>query len=211
MHSQVLLSTMHVQVCTLDRCCEHQRTHLLHPRYRMCIFDIYKKKRRENGTNVTSFRAWPLWPATWVGYELGGSAPHQCRWAGCCLFAVLSWLCVGCSGFGRFFHWPLVSSWTVNLIILGLGFLRARLLQLSCTAVFPPIFLPLRKGPLWSCASSKLFWVMLGRGDGGVLVLQDVGTMKSLHWRCEMWVDCVERKRSAQLLRYLKSKIDLSA
>ena len=36
-------------------------------------------------------------------------------------------------------------------------------------------------------------------GGGGVLVLQDVGTMKSLHWRCEMWVDCVERKRSAKL------------
>jgi len=36
-------------------------------------------KRRGNGRNVTSFRAWPLWPATWVGYELGGSAPHQCR------------------------------------------------------------------------------------------------------------------------------------
>jgi len=28
MHSQVLLSTIHVQVCTLDKCCEHQRTHL---------------------------------------------------------------------------------------------------------------------------------------------------------------------------------------
>ena len=37
-----------------------------------------------------------------------------------------------------------------------------------------------------------------GMGGGGVLVLQDVGTMKSLHWRCEMWVDCVERKRSAK-------------
>jgi len=36
-------------------------------------------------------------------------------------------------------------------------------------------------------------------GDGGVLVLQDVGTMKSLHWRCEMWFDCVEQKRSAKL------------
>ena len=32
-----------------------------------------------------------------------------------------------------------------------------------------------------------------------VLVLQDVGKMKSLHWRCEMWADCVERKRSAKL------------
>jgi len=42
-HWQVLLSTM--QVCTLDRCCEHQCTHLLHARYRMCICyrygDIY--------------------------------------------------------------------------------------------------------------------------------------------------------------------------
>ena len=38
-------------------------------------------------------------------------------------------------------------------------------------------------------------------GGGGVLVLQDVGIMKSLHWRCEMWVDCVERKRSAKLPR----------
>jgi len=30
-------------------------------------------------------------------------------------------------------------------------------------------------------------------------MLQDVGTMKSLHWRCEMWFDCVEQKRSAKL------------
>ena len=30
-------------------------------------------------------------------------------------------------------------------------------------------------------------------------MLQDVGTMKSLRWRCEMWVDCVERKISAKL------------
>jgi len=41
MHLQVLLSTMHVQVCRLDRCCEHQRTHLLHALYRMCICAIY--------------------------------------------------------------------------------------------------------------------------------------------------------------------------
>jgi len=39
MHLQVLLRTMHVQVCTLDRCCAHQRTHLLHALYRMCICD----------------------------------------------------------------------------------------------------------------------------------------------------------------------------
>jgi len=36
-------------------------------------------------------------------------------------------------------------------------------------------------------------------GVGGVLVFQEVGTMKSLHWRCEMWFDCVERKRHAKL------------
>jgi len=41
---------------------------------------------------------------------------------------------------------------------------------------------------------------MLGRGDGewrGISAA-DVGTMKSLHWRCEMWLDCVEQKRSAK-------------
>jgi len=43
MHSQVLLSTMHVQMCTLDRCCEHQCTDLLHARYRMCIYDRYRE------------------------------------------------------------------------------------------------------------------------------------------------------------------------
>jgi len=35
-------------------------------------------------------------------------------------------------------------------------------------------------------------------GGGGVLVCQEVGTKKSLHWRCEMWFDCVERKRHAK-------------
>ena len=39
MHLQVLLRTMHLQVCTLDRCCEHKRTHLLHALYRMYICD----------------------------------------------------------------------------------------------------------------------------------------------------------------------------
>jgi len=31
------------------------------------------------------------------------------------------------------------------------------------------------------------------------LVFQEVGTMKSLHWRGEVWSDCVERKRHAKL------------
>jgi len=30
-------------------------------------------------------------------------------------------------------------------------------------------------------------------------VFQEVGTMKSLHWRCKMWFDCVKRKRRAKL------------
>jgi len=67
--------------------------------------------------------------------------------------------------FGRFFHWPLFSSWTVNLIIFGLGFLRARLLQLCCTAAFPPIFLQLHKRPLWSCASFERSGVCWGAGE----------------------------------------------
>jgi len=41
MHSLVLLSTMHVQVYTLDRCCEYQRTHLLHPRYKRDVHMRY--------------------------------------------------------------------------------------------------------------------------------------------------------------------------
>jgi len=44
MYLQVLLCTMHLHVCTLDRCCEHQRTNLLHALYRMSYMigvDIY--------------------------------------------------------------------------------------------------------------------------------------------------------------------------
>jgi len=40
------VSTMHVQVCTLDRCCEHQRTHLLtrslqDVRMRSCMCSLF--------------------------------------------------------------------------------------------------------------------------------------------------------------------------
>jgi len=37
--SACIYSTMHVQGCMLDRYCEHQRTHLLHALYRMCVCD----------------------------------------------------------------------------------------------------------------------------------------------------------------------------
>jgi len=85
-------------------------------------------------------------------------------------------------------------SWTVTLVILGFGVLRAHLLGLCCTPAFPPIFLQLHKRPLWNCAEllqryalcssdqcrtvklrlptvRKLFWGMLGRGDGGWRVI----------------------------------------
>ena len=100
------------------------------------------------------FEGSPLWPATWVGHELGGSAPHHCRWADVvwaprCRDCVMDY----CRVWSYFIDLSfLVNSPTVTLIILGLGFLRARLLRLCSTAAFPPIFLQLRKGPLWSCA-----------------------------------------------------------
>jgi len=131
--------------------------------------------------SVASDMGW-LW-TVWIG-----PAPVQ-------MSGMLSWrravviVCGLLQGLS-FFHWPLVSSWTVALIILGLGFLRARLLRLCRTAAFPPIFLQLRKGPLRSCAEllqsyalcssnqcrtvklrlpavCELIWGMLGRGDGG--------------------------------------------
>ena len=123
----------------------------------------------------------------WTG--LIGSAPVQM--SGCCLGAALSWLRDGLLRGLVVPHWPFVSPWTVTLVILGLEVLRAHLLGLCCTAAFPPIFLQLRKGPLWSCAEllqsyalcssdqcgtvkprlpavCELFWGMLGSGDGGL-------------------------------------------
>jgi len=147
-------------------------------------------KRRESGRNMNPISELTPWLSAWAGYELRGSAPHQCRWAGVVWAPRLSWLRdellagVSCSSL------TLCFSWTVTLIILGLGFLRARLLRLCCTGTFPPIFLQLRKGPLWSCvellqsyalcssdqcrtvklrlpAVRELLWDMLERGDGG--------------------------------------------
>ena len=136
--------------------------------------------------------------------------------SGCCLGAALSWFawCAACGGW-LFSIDP--SFRTVTLIILGLGFLRARLLRLYFTAVFPPIFLQLRKGPLWRCAELLQSYVLCSSDQcrtvtlrlpaaanySGVCWEEGIGgggvTMTSLHWRCEMWFDCVELKRSAKL------------
>jgi len=134
----------------------------------------------------------PLRPATWVGYELGGSGPHQCRWADV-IWALRFRDCVMvcCRVWSFFIDLSFLreqSPWSFS----GLDScrLRARLLRLCCTAAFPPIFLQLRKGPLWNCAEllqsytlcssdqcrtvklrlpavCELFWGMLGRGDVG--------------------------------------------
>jgi len=136
----------------------------------------------------------------WTGWI--GPAPVQM--SGCCLGAALSWLCDGLLQGLVVFHWPFVSSWTVTLIILGHGFLRARVLWLCCTAAFPPIFLQLRKGPFWSCAEllqsyalcssdqcrtvklrlpavRELIWSMLGRGDGGWRGIGVSGSIRKIH------------------------------
>jgi len=108
-----------------------------------------RRNARQNGENVTSF-----WGIAFVACDMGwlwtgwiGPAPVQM--SGYCLCTALSWFCYGLLQGLVVFHWPFVSSWTVTLIILGLEFLRARLLRLCCTAAFPPIFVQLRKGPLW--------------------------------------------------------------
>jgi len=87
------------------------------------------------------------WLATGAGHGPDGSAPYQYRWADvvwvpCCHDCVM-----GCCGVLVVFHWPLVARGS-HILHLGLGLLRARVLGLCCTAVFPLIFLQLRKGPL---------------------------------------------------------------
>jgi len=134
------------------------------------------------------FRASTLWLAAGAGHELDGSAPHQCRRADVVLAPRCRDCLMVCCRVWSFFHWPFVSSWTVTLIILRLGLCSPT--AALFTAAFPPIFLQLRKGPLWSCAEllqnyalfsfdqctvvklrlpavRELFWGMGGRGDGG--------------------------------------------
>jgi len=131
------------------------------------------------------------WPATWVGYELGGSALHQCRWAGCCLFAAVVIVCGLLQGLVVFFIDLLFlreqSPWSfsgLSSCVLAYCGSAAQLLSLQSFYNYAR-----------SHYCSGVCWEE-GMGDGGVFVLQDVGTMKSLHWRCEMWFYCVERKRS---------------
>ena len=143
---------------------------------------------RENGRNVSSFRAWPLCPATRVGYELGGSAPHQRSWGR--MLSGRRAVVIVCGLLKGLVVNSLTSRFFVNS---HLDHSRAWMLTAApCTADFPPIFLQLRKGPLWSCAEllqsyvlcssdqcrtvklprrlpvvRELFWGMLGREDGG--------------------------------------------
>ena len=97
------------------------------------------------------------------------------------------------AGFGCFFHWPLVFLGLDSCVIT---YFSSAALLLSLQS-----FYNYARGHCEAAQASNCSGVCWeeGMGDGGVLVLQDVGTMKSLHWRCEMWLDCVERKRSAKL------------
>ena len=85
--------------------------------------------------------------ATWVGHEFGGLVSHQCRWAGvvwaprCPDLSDGLLVGVGCSSLTLRF------SWTVTLIILGLGFLPA----CSLTAAL-----------LYRCFPSNLFTTTQG-------------------------------------------------
>ena len=109
---------------------------------------------------------WVEWPCT--------SADE--RMLSGCRAVVIVWWAV--AGFGRF---SLTSrfSWTVTLNILGLGFMRARLLRLCSTASFPPIFLQLRKGPLWRCAELLQ--------SGAICCLDQWGTVKPLASAQDAW------------------------
>jgi len=140
----------------------------------------------------------------WIG-------PHQYRWADVvwaprCRDCVMGWCRVW-----SFFHRPFVSSWTVTLIILGLGFLRARLLRLCAPLLSLQSFYNYARG---HCEATRGFFRTMhsvhvlsveqsncacprstncsgvcweeGMGGGEVLLFQEVGTMKSLHSRCEI-------------------------
>ena len=48
-------------------------------RHAISMADIQGGKDRQNGRKMTSFRGATAKLAAWVGRELGGSAPHQCR------------------------------------------------------------------------------------------------------------------------------------
>ena len=104
-----------------------------------------------------------------------GVAPVQM--SGCCLGAALSWLHDGLlAGFGCS-SLTLRFSWTVTLIILGLGSDQCRTVKLHLPAV------------------RELFWGILGRGDGGWRGISVSGsrslflasTVSALHRNAHIW------------------------
>ena len=68
-----------VQVC-LEGCyvCKNTVEGSVEP----CLVEFFREccdSTRQNGRKMTSFRGCTAKLAAWVGCELGGSAPHQCR------------------------------------------------------------------------------------------------------------------------------------
>ena len=121
----------------------------------------------------------------WTGRM--GSAPVQM--SRCCLGTALSWLCDGLLRGLVVPRRPFVSPWIVTLVILGLGLLRAHLLGLCCTAVFPLIFLQLRKGPLWSCAGLLQSYALCSSDQCGT-VKPRLPAVRGLFWMMIALITC---------------------
>jgi len=88
MHSQALLSTMHVQVCTLDRCCEYH-VHICFTlatgcAYALCIYMCICICICKKPAKIDYCRGWDPRPCTSVNHR-------QTGWG---IFAVY---CAGCS------------------------------------------------------------------------------------------------------------------
>jgi len=148
------------------------------------------KNYRENSQIVTSFRGMAFVPRSLGGPWIGWIDPAPVQKSGCCLGVALSWL-----GNGLVQDLVVFSSTIRFFVNSHLDHSRAWIPACSptaalCTAAFPPIFLQLRKGHLWSCAEllqsyalcssdqcrtvklrlpavRKLFWGMFARGDCG--------------------------------------------
>jgi len=152
-----------------------------------------------------------LWPTTWVGHELGGSALHQCRWADVVWAPRYRDYVMGCCGVWSFFNdlsflvnshldhsrsWIPACSPNVGLLhrcipsnlstttqgaIVKLRGTSSEWCTLLCWSVWNSKITSAQD--TWSANCSGVCWEE-GMGDTGVFVSQEVDTIKSYHWRC---------------------------
>jgi len=169
------------------------------------------------------FGALSLWPAAWAGHGPGGLALHQCTWK-CCLGSALSWCCDGLLMGLAVLRWPFVSreqshcacSGSASCVLTYWGSAAPLLSLLSfynytrnhCGATrnfFKVVYSDF--APVWNSKTAlavfrELFWGMLGRGDWGLrgIWVSGSGHNEVLALEVLNVVDCVGRKRRAQLL-----------